>query len=288
MKGSKKTVANIIARIKFNLLNQYPESEIQNFIYLIFEYLLNYTKIDIHLNSNLVISEKIAEEINEIVNELKKNKPIQYIFKKTEFYGLPFRLTPDTMIPRQETEELVDWIIKDNKENKFKILDIGTGCGCISVVLARNLTSCSVEALDISRKAINLAKANARINNAPVRFFRYDILNYGTRKLKRTYDIIVSNPPYIRESEKSTLPGNVLYYEPHKALFVPDNDPLIFYRAIAKFGLQNLNNKGILYLEINEALAKQVAEELEKSNYEKIIVGRDINGKDRMVKAYKA
>ncbi len=288
MKGSKKTVANIIARIKFNLLNQYPESEIQNFIYLIFEYLLNYTKIDIHLNSNLVISEKIAREINEIVNELKKNKPIQYIFKKTEFFGLPFKLTPDTMIPRQETEELVDWIIKDNKENKFKILDIGTGCGCIAVVLARNLTSCSIEALDISRKAINLAKANARINNAPVRFFRYDILKYGTRKLKRPYDIIVSNPPYIRESEKSTLPGNVLYYEPHKALFVPNNDPLIFYRAIAKFGLQNLNNKGILYLEINEALAKQVAEELDKSNYEKIIVGRDINGKDRMVKAYKA
>ncbi len=288
MNGSKKTVANIIARIKFNLLNQYPESEIQNFIYLIFEYLLNYTKIDIHLNSNLVISEKIAREINEIVNELKKNKPIQYIFKKTEFFGLPFKLTPDTMIPRQETEELVDWIIKDNKENKFKILDIGTGCGCIAVVLARNLTSCSIEALDISRKAINLAKANARINNAPVRFFRYDILKYGTRKLKRPYDIIVSNPPYIRESEKSTLPGNVLYYEPHKALFVPNNDPLIFYRAIAKFGLQNLNNKGILYLEINEALAKQVAEELDKSNYEKIIVGRDINGKDRMVKAYKA
>jgi release factor glutamine methyltransferase len=288
MNRSNKTLANIVARIKFNLLDQYPESEIQNFIYLIFEHLLNYTKIDIHLNTNLVISEKIEREINKIVSELKRNKPIQYIFKKTEFYGLPFMLTADTMIPRQETEELVDWIIKDNTENKYKILDIGTGCGCIAIVLARNLTSCNIEALDISKKAINLAKANARINNVSVRLFKYDILKYETKKLKRNYDIIVSNPPYIRESEKSTLPGNVLYYEPHKALFVPDNDPLIFYRAIAKFGLQNLKNKGILYLEINEALAKQVAEELDKNNYEKIIVGRDINGKDRMVKAYKA
>jgi len=288
MNSPKKTVANIVARIKFNLLNYYPDNEIQNFIYLIFEHLLNYTKIDIHINSNRVISGKIEKQINKIVSELKRNKPIQYVFKKTEFYGLPFSVSADTMIPRQETEELVDWIIKDNKEKKCKILDIGTGCGCIAIVLARNLTSCSIEALDISKKAINIAKTNARINNASVRFFQYDILKYETKKLKRNFDIIISNPPYIRESEKSALPGNVLYYEPQKALFVPDDNPLIFYRAIAKFGLRNLKDKGILYLEINEALAKQVAEELDKHNYEKIIIGKDINGKDRMVKANKA
>ncbi len=194
------------------------------------------------------------------------------------------------MIPRQETEELVDWIIKDNQdnENKSAILDIGTGCGCIAIVLARNLTHCSIEALDISRKAINIARSNARMNNASVRFFRYDILKYETKKVRRNYDIIVSNPPYILESEKHSMPGNVLYYEPHEALFVPDNDPLIFYRAIAKFGLRNLKDKGILYLEINEALAKQVAEELARHNYEKIIIGKDINGKDRIVKASKS
>jgi release factor glutamine methyltransferase len=252
------------------------------------EHLLNYTKIDIHINSNKIISSKVENQINKIINDLKKNKPIQYIFNKTEFYGLPFRISPDTLIPRQETEELVDWIINDNKGNKYTILDIGTGCGCIAIVLARNLTSCNIEALDISKKAINMAKTNARINNASVRFFQCDILKYETKKLKRNYDIIVSNPPYIRESEKSALPGNVLYYEPQKALFVPDDDPLIFYSAIAKFGLRNLKDKGILYLEINEALAKQVTEELDKHNYEKIIIGKDINGKDRMVKAYKA
>jgi release factor glutamine methyltransferase len=288
MNRSKKTVANIVTKIKFNLLNHYPDNEIQNFIYLIFEHLLNYKKIDIHFNRNRVISRKVEKQINEIINELHRYKPIQYIFKNTEFYGLPFKLSRDTMIPRQETEELVDWIIKDNKEEKYKILDIGTGCGCIAIVLERNLSSCIIEALDISEKAINIAKKNAKINNASVRFFRYDIIKYQTRKLKRKYDIIVSNPPYIRESEKSALPGNVLYYEPHKALFVPDDDPLIFYRAIAKFGVQNLNDKGILYLEINEALAKQVAEELDKHNYERIILAKDFNGKDRIIKAYKA
>ena len=288
MNTSKKTVSNIVAKIKLNLRDCYPDYEIQNFIYLIFEYLLNYTKIDIHNNRNKIISNKIAKQINKIINDLKKNKPIQYIFNKTEFYGLPFRVSSDTLIPRQETEELVDWIIRDNKGNKHTILDIGTGCGCIAIVLARNLTSCSIEALDISKKAINMAKINTRINNASVRFFQYDILKNETKKLKRNYDIIVSNPPYIRESEKSALPGNVLYYEPQKALFVPDDDPLMFYRAIAKFGLQNLKDKGILYLEINQALAKQVTEELAKHNYEKIIIGKDINRKDRMIKAYKA
>lgn len=288
MNRSKRTVTNIVAKIKFNLLNHYSDNEINSFIYLIFEHLLNYKKIDIHFNRNRVIPSRVEKQINEIVSELHRNKPIQYIFKKAEFYGLTFRVSADTMIPRQETEELVDWIIKDNREQKCKILDIGTGCGCIAIVLARNLTFSSIEALDISKKAINMAKTNAKTNNVSVRFFRYDILKYKHKKLKSNYDIIVSNPPYIRESEKSTLPGNVLYYEPHKALFVPDEDPLIFYRAIAKFGLQNLKAKGILYLEINEALAKQVAEELDKHNYEKIIIGKDINGKDRILKAYRA
>ena len=287
MNNSNKTVSNIVAQIKINLLNHYPDNEIQNFIYLIFEHLLNYTKIDIHINSHKIISSKIEKQINKIVNDLKKNKPIQYIFKKTEFYGLPFRVSEHTLIPRQETEELVDWIIKENKENKCKILDVGTGCGCIAVVLAKYLDCCNIEALDISTEAINLAKSNARINKASVRFFQYDILTYETDNINMNYDIIVSNPPYIRESEKSALPGNVLYYEPHKALFVPDNDPLIFYRIIAKFGLQTLKDKGRLYLEINEALASQVADELAKHSYEKIEIRKDIYGKDRMIKAYK-
>jgi len=287
MNISNKTVLDTVNLIKINLVNHYPDNEIQNFIYLIFEYLLNYTKIDLHINSNKTISLKTEKQINEIINDLKIYKPVQYIFGKTEFYGLQFRVSPDVLIPRQETEELVDWIIKDNKGNKSKILDIGTGCGCIAVVLAKALSRSVIEATDISAKAIELAKHNASMNNVSVNYRLYDILKYDTNKISTYYDIIVSNPPYIRESEKPFLPENVLNYEPRESLFVPDNDPLVFYRVIAKFGLQSLKNKGRLYFEVNEALANEVAEELKRHNYNKIEIKKDISGKDRMVKAYK-
>lgn len=287
MNTTKRSVSYIVDLIKTSLVNQYSENEIQNFIYLIFEYLLNYTKIDIHINSNETISRETEKHIYEIISDLKKYKPVQYIFGKTEFYGLPFRVSPDVLIPRQETEELVDWIIRDNKGTINQILDIGTGCGCIAVVLARELFQSVVDAMDISAKAIEIAKNNAIINEVSINFRQYDILKYDTAMAGANYDIIVSNPPYVRESEKSGLPLNILNYEPPESLFVPDNDPLVYYRAIAKFGLKYLNNKGKLYFEVNESLAKEVAEELTCSNYKKIEIKTDIAGKDRMIKACK-
>ncbi len=287
MNETHKTISDIVAYIKVKLLNSYPEHEIENFSYLIFEYLLNYTKIDLHIHSNEIISNSIVKKIFEITNDLKKNKPIQYIFGKTEFYGLPFKLSSNVMIPRQETEELVNWIIKENSKKNIKILDIGTGSGCIAVALAKFLNNSTIEAMDISEKAIDLAENNAKLNKVYVKFYLYNILQHEENQMHTKYDIIVSNPPYIKESEKSILPLNVLNYEPKEALFVPDSDPLMFYRAIAKFGLQNLSKKGKIYFEINESLPDDVKNELFKYRYKKIETRKDINGKYRMVKAYR-
>jgi release factor glutamine methyltransferase len=287
MKNSYRTVSDITAQIKIILSGTYPEHEIQSLIYLIFEHVLSYTKIDIYINSNKIISKSIERKIFEITNDLKKSKPVQYILGETEFYGLTFRLSSYVLIPRQETEELVNWVIKDNKGGKCRILDIGTGCGCIAVSLAKFLTNSIVEGLDISKKAVDIAKNNAKLNNVKVKFQQYDILKPEAGHFGKGYDIIVSNPPYISEYEKDGLPANVLKYEPKEALFVPDDNPLVFYRAIAGFGLQNLNDKGKLYFEINEYLADEVKEELLRYSYRKIETRKDINGKDRIVKATK-
>ena len=170
MNNIHKTVSDIATHIKFILSDCYTEHEIQSFIYLIFEHLLNYTKIDIHINSNKTISQRIKKKIFEITNDLKKNKPVQYIFGKTEFYGLTFKVSSDVLIPRQETEELVNWVVKENAEENIKILDIGTGSGCIAVSLAKFLTDSVVEALDISKKALKLAEHNAKLNKVKVKF----------------------------------------------------------------------------------------------------------------------
>ncbi len=284
---NNRTVSDIVNIIKTNLSSHYSDNEIQSFIYLIFEYLLNYTKIDLHINSNATISQGTEKQINEIIKDLKNYKPVQYIFGKTEFYGLQFRVSPGVLIPRQETEELVDWIIKDNGNGTARILDIGTGCGCIAVALARFIAGASVDAIDISAKAAELARLNALMNKVSVNFMVCDILNIEAGKLGSGYDMIVSNPPYIREYEKPALPDNVRNYEPGESLFVPDDDPLVFYRVIAEHGLQSLKNKGALYFEINENLANEVCEELARFNYKRIEIKNDISGRNRMIRAYK-
>jgi release factor glutamine methyltransferase len=284
---NNRTVSDIVNIIKTNLSSHYSDNEIQSFIYLIFEYLLNYTKIDLHINSSATISQKTEKQINEIIKDLKNYKPVQYIFGKTEFYGLQFRVSPAVLIPRQETEELVDWIIKDEGGCAARILDIGTGCGCIAVVLARFIAGASVDAIDISAEAVELARRNALMNNVSVNFMVYDILNIEAGTLGTGYDIIVSNPPYVRESEKKELPDNVRNYEPGESLFVPDNDPLVFYRVIGEYGLQALKDEGRLYFEVNENFADEVCEELERFNYKIIGIKNDISGKNRMVGAFK-
>ena len=188
------------------------------------------------------------------------------------------------MIPRPETEDLVSWIISDQKKNDSlkKILDIGTGSGCIAIALAKNLPEVRVSALDYSIKALNVASKNAEENKAKVHFFEIDILN--ATSLPDSYDMIVSNPPYVRELDKSHMAGRVLNYEPHSALFVQDKDPLIFYYKIANLAKLNLTKNGSLYFEINEYLSKELKELLENNGYQDVIIKKDIFGKERMIK----
>lgn len=217
---------------------------------------------------------------------MKIQKPIQYILGETEFYGLPFLVNENTLIPRQETEELVEWIVKEEEkreEGRVKILDIGTGSGCIAISLAKNLSNAKVFAIDVSEKALATAKKNADINNVNVTFLLKNILE--TNDLEQQFDIIVSNPPYVRNLEKAEIKPNVLEYEPHLALFVEDTDALLFYRKIAQLAMKNLNSNGKLYFEINQYLGKETVALLECLELSNVELKKDIYGNDRMISA---
>ncbi len=282
-----KTISETIKEIKTQLIDLYDEKEIESFIYLIFDHLLKYTKFDIHLKKEEKIKIETEKKINKITEGLKKHTPIQYILGYSEFYDLKFEVNPHTLIPRPETEELVDLIINENQNKGANILDIGTGSGCIAISLAKNMPSAKVSALDISVGAIETARKNAKNNNISIDFILMDIFNITQHNFTIKYDIIVSNPPYVRESEKEYMDENVLRYEPHTALFVPDSDPLRYYKTIAKFASSNLHSSGRLYFEINEALGKEMTHMLEELEFRNIQIIKDINGKDRIVKAVK-
>lgn len=224
-----------------------------------------------------------------ILEELKSGKPLQYILGETEFYDLTFRVNSSVLIPRPETEELVDWILKDPavKTNpNLRILDIGTGSGCIPIVLKKNLPKAEVWAIDISAEALYTAIGNAAFNKAEVKFYLDDILNPKEADItENKYSVIVSNPPYVTLSEKNLMHQNVLSFEPHIALFVPDNDPLLFYKAIINFAASHLLPNGLLFLEINENLGAATVELLTKSGFENIQLRTDLREKDRMIRA---
>jgi release factor glutamine methyltransferase len=230
------------------------------------------------------LSTKIIHEIDHIISELKLNKPIQYIVGRTEFYNLNFYITAGVLIPRPETEELVNLIINENNKGFFKILDIGTGSGCIAISLAKNLPGSVIYATDISDEALSLTRKNCKLNNIDIQLFQHDIL-IDNSPLDEAFDIITSNPPYVRECEKKYMQPNVLEYEPHRALFVPDNDYLLFYRKISDFSVSHLNHNGKIYFEINESFGNEVALLLEEKGFSEISIKKDINNKDRMVRA---
>ena len=280
------TIQSTIIYIKKELLNAYPLREIESISYILLEHILNYSRTDIHLKKLDVIEQKSYLKIQACVEELKSNKPIQYVIGETEFYELRFKVNQHTLIPRPETEELVYAIIQENKEAELKILDIGTGSGCIPISLAKNLNQARVFTTDISVDAIAIAKKNAQLNDAAVTFYHRDILKWKDSEWEN-FDLIVSNPPYVKESEKKKMEKNVLDYEPHLALFVTDHDPLIFYRTIADFALVHLNKGGKLYFEINESLGKEMTELLAEKGFEKILLREDINGRNRMMSATK-
>jgi release factor glutamine methyltransferase len=233
------------------------------------------------------MSESELLKFNFAIKDLKNNKPIQYILGKTEFYGLPFRVNPHVLIPRPETEELVDLIIRENKGNTLRILDIGTGSGCIPITLKKHLTAAEIHALDVSAEAIQVARENAELNEASLQFWHYDIRNEGKGWKEGLFDLIVSNPPYVLLAEKTGMEARVLNHEPALALFVEEGDPLFFYRRIMAFASLFLNAGGKLYLEINRALGKEMTGLLKKSGYTDIQLYKDLNGNDRILRASK-
>ena len=275
----------------------YDAQEIESFFYLILECFHNKKRIDLALDPNMEMDAMQLLRWESVLSELKKEKPIQYILGETEFYGLPFLVNENTLIPRPETEELVEWIIKSTKyeiqSTKLRILDIGTGSGCIAISLAKNFPNAEVSAIDVSEKALATAKKNAEINKVEVDFINVDILKINDLvelptsnfQLPTQFDIIVSNPPYVRNLEKAEIKSNVLEYEPHLALFVEDTDALLFYRKIAQLAQQNLSENGKLFFEINQYLGKETVELLEDLGFKNIELKKDIYGNDRMIRS---
>ncbi|WP_337967063.1 peptide chain release factor N(5)-glutamine methyltransferase [uncultured Flavobacterium sp.] len=263
----------------------YDAYEAESFFYLILEDKHQLRQIDLALNHELTFSENDFVVWDSFLAQLKQEVPIQYLLGKTSFYGLDFEVNENVLIPRPETEELVEWIINENavenKSKKIKILDIGTGSGCIAISLAKNLPNAEVYGFDVSKKAIETAKRNAINNKVDVTFMFQDVLEL--EELRCKFDVIVSNPPYVRNLEKEEIRKNVLDYEPHLALFVDDNDALIFYRKIAELAKKNFLENGKLYFEINQYLGKEMTDLLEKMDFKNIELRKDIYDNDRMM-----
>jgi release factor glutamine methyltransferase len=261
----------------------YDSMEAESFFAIALEELKVWKRIDLALNPDAVLSGEEIEKWNEVLTGLEQHRPIQYIFGKAHFYGLEFEVNENTLIPRPETEEMVEWVLSENKHRSaVKIVDIGTGSGCIAVSLAKNLPDARVFAIDVSEDAVAIARRNAEQNNTSVTFWQKDIL--ATDILPEMFDIIVSNPPYVRNLEKAEIEQNVLEYEPHLALFVDDNDPLLFYRKIALLAKGVLKPGGKLYFEINQYLGTETAEMLEQLQFTAIELRKDIYGNDRMIR----
>jgi len=267
------------------LSSKYHRQEIESISKLIFEKVLGLSRLQVYLNQHKTISPANLAQITEIVNRLIQFEPIQYILGETEFYGLSLKVNAAVLIPRPETEELVDWILNNKPPLNPLILDIGTGSGCIPIALSKKLPGASVDGWDISSEALMVARENAELNQAKVNFIYADVLNQGYPAQPQKYDIIVSNPPYVTASEQLSMLKNVIDYEPHIALFVPDTDPLIFYRAIADIAINQLKPGGKLYFEINEQFGNETADLLSLKGFKNIIIKKDINDKERMLKA---
>ena len=278
------------------LSSLYDEKEVESFFYLTLEKLHQKKRIDLALQPDLSMDETQLFQWETVLTELKTYKPIQYILGETEFYGLPFLVNENVLIPRPETEELVELILVESRKSKVEslsILDIGTGSGCIPVSLKKNLPSTEVFTIDVSTNALEVAQKNAEINGVEVNFIQTDILKVNdlknlptsNSKLPASFDIIVSNPPYVRNLEKAEINPNVLEFEPHLALFVEDNDALLFYGKITELAKNHLSENGKLYFEINQYLGKETVALVESYGFKNVQLIKDIYGNDRMISA---
>ena len=282
------TIKDLYQQILSALVNLYPEPEAKNITYLIFNFIFNYNRYQVHQNFDTSVKKTEYDKIRNIVDELKLYKPIQYIFNETVFYNCIIKVSEDVLIPRPETEELVHWIIKDSFKKESRILDIGTGSGCIAIALAKNIPDSTITATDISEKTLETAQYNATHNNVEVKLYQADIFHMPEDFPPGKFDILVSNPPYVRESEKIYIKPNVLKWEPPLSLFVPDNKPLIYYNTIIPFANKVLESKGQIFLEINENFSKEIKNILADYSFTSIEIRKDLSGKYRMAKAVKA
>lgn len=272
--------------IKQALAEAYPEGEVRAFVRILFEEWLHYSTVDIYLRADCEVPDFVEQKMRRAVECLLAHEPIQHIVGVAHFHGHRFKVDRHTLIPRPETEQLVDMIIDQNPATDLRVLDIGTGSGCIAISLARAMKFAQVTAFDVSQAALDVAAGNASALGAKVNFCLTDILS--AKPSDNQFDIIVSNPPYICHSEKSQMDSNVLLYEPHTALFVPDDDPLLFYRAIAQYASRALSPNGKLYFEINAAYGNATAQLLKQHGFTDIEIVRDFYGRDRFVSALMA
>jgi release factor glutamine methyltransferase len=262
----------------------YGKEEVSSLVYLLIEHYLGLERFILAVQPELIITKEEESPLFAALSKLKLQVPIQYIIGKTNFMDLDFVVNKNVLIPRPETEELVRWILDDfsTAQSDLKILDIGTGSGCIAISLAKNLPNAKVYALDVSQEALAVAKETAELNGVEIYFVNADILEVND--LDDKFDIIVSNPPYVRMLEKQEMKNNVLDNEPELALFVTDDNPLIFYKKIAELAAKNLIDKGVLYFEINQYLGKETQSLLEATNFSEIELRKDFFGNDRMLK----
>ena len=293
------TIKQYRAHFNESLKHLYPTSEIDSFFFLILEEYMGFKRIDIVLKSDFLIDKNSLNLMLIATKQLEQEIPIQYIIGKTEFFGLPFNINKEVLIPRPETEELVERVIKEvsliktyktdsnetTNEKQLKILDIGTGSGCIAISLKKELPSSKISAIDVSNEALRIAKKNALLNKVDINFIHLDILK--TNNLDKLYDVIVSNPPYVRELEKKEMKNNVLNNEPHLALFVDNKNPLLFYNKIAELAKNFLTKNGQLHFEINQYLGKETVILLAEKGFKNIQLKKDIFGNDRIISAFK-
>ena len=268
------------------LLGYYPKEEISAFFYRICEHHLKLKRIEVHLKADAIITTQNFEYFEDVISRLLTYEPIQYILGTTSFFGLDFKVDPNVLIPRPETEELVAWILKHaNTKTPLKILDIGTGSGCIAISLATQLPNATVSVLDVSPKALEIAQYNAQQHQVQLNSIEANVLEWSATELE--FDLIVSNPPYVRELEKTQMAPNVLNHEPHLALFVDNDKPLVFYEAIVELSKKALKTNGLLYFEINEYLGEATKALLSLEDFDELTLKSDIFGKPRMIRATK-